>query len=154
GGDRSALVAYWRLLESARRHADRRVLADGGAAGGPVAAGSGCRDVSFSRLSGCAWREQRANAAQLAQNLAALQEEQRAVHRCRLERDDADLGPQAYIDGAHQQAVADEQRDGSERWRRKHAEEIRDRAFDRAEVELQQPRQIEKTNERATKRDV
>ena len=45
-GGRTALAADRRLLVSARRHPDRRVLADRGAARGPVAAGPGCRGLS------------------------------------------------------------------------------------------------------------
>ena len=46
----AALAADRRLLVSARRHADRRVLADRPPAGGPVAAGPGCAALSRARL--------------------------------------------------------------------------------------------------------
>ena len=48
-----ALAAHRRLLVSARRHPDRRLLAERPAAGRPLAARSGRRAVSRPRLSGC-----------------------------------------------------------------------------------------------------
>ena len=51
GRDEAALAADRRLLVSARRHPDRRLLADGRAARGPVAAGPGRRALSRAGLS-------------------------------------------------------------------------------------------------------